>query len=363
VNEVALKVCLVAPHPPPYGGIANWTVLIHRYAQSRRGVVLSEVDISPRWRAMDDRSVWKRALGGSLQLVRDYARFLRVMRERTDVIHLATFGELGISRDLLIMATARREGVPSVYHLHFGRLPRIATENTFEWRMLAKAIRMAHTVIAVDPATVNTINLHLPGTRVLRIPNGIDLADLPQSIPRSSIRTVLYLGWVVPSKGISELVHAWKAITLEGWRCLVVGPGSDAYRKKILKDYEPTNLEFLPEQSHKDALRLLATADVLVLPSHTEGFPNVIVEAMAMGKPIVATSVGAIPEMLADECGVVIPPNDVDALRIALLRVMSDTDLQASRGKRAQRKACIEYTIDKVFEQYLSVWRNAAAAS
>ena len=72
---------------------------------------------------------------------------------------------------------------------------------------------------------------------------------------------------------------------------------------------------------------LLSASDVFVLPSYTEGFPNVIIEAMAMGKPIIATSVGAIPEMLDEGCGVVVPPKDADSLQKALQKVCNfDSD-------------------------------------
>lgn len=358
-----LQVCLVSPLPPPYGGIANGTVLVRRYAQSRADVNLDIVDIALHWRAIDDLALWKRALGGGAQLVRDYMRFLRVMRTRPDVVHLNTSGQLAIVRDIAILATARRLRIPSVYHLDFGRVPLIASRNTREWRMLTRAIRLAHVVIAIDAATAATIEKQFPHVRTLRIPNGIDLNELPPSGPPSTVRTVLFLGWVIPTKGMAELVQAWAELKMDGWRCLVVGPGSELYREELLQHFQPEHLEFLPEQSHDDAMRLMAASDVFVLPSHTEGFPNVVIEAMAMGKPTIATGVGAIPEMLSGECGVVVPPQDVAALRAALQRVLSDAHLRETMGARAQAKAREEYDMDKVFERLMDVWRNAGGSS
>jgi len=63
-----------------------------------------------------------------------------------------------------------------------------------------------------------------------------------------------------------------------------------------------------------------------ILPSYTEGFPNVILEAMALGKPIIATSVGAIPEILSEECGVVMKPRDQRDIEQASLGAMHSTD-------------------------------------
>ena len=348
-----------APKPPPYGGIANWTRLISRQAEFRADIRLCVVDTAPRWRAVDDLSVWKRMLGGGLQLVRDYARFRRSLEAGQDVVHLTTSGGLAVVRDLAVLATARRQGIPAIYHLHFGRVPQMAAGSTRQWRLLARAIRMARLVLAIDPGTAATIEHHLPGVRVLRVPNAADLAALPEGLPSSRPRTLLYLGWLVPTKGVSELVQAWKDLGPEGWRCILAGPGSPQYRRRLLDEYKPENLEILPEQPHTDAMRLLAAADVFVLPSHTEGFSNVIVEAMAMGKAIVATGVGAIPEMLAGDCGVVVPPRDVQSLRGALQRIMSDESMRVAMGARARDKARAEYAMDKVFEQLLDVWRNA----
>lgn len=361
MNKPPLQVCLVAPVPPPYGGIGHWTELVRRYAQSRTDVNVRIVDTAPRWRAIDDLAMWKRSLGSGLQLVRDYARFLRELWARPDVVHLTTSGQLAVVRDLVILATARRMRIPSVYHLHTGRVPLIASQNNMEWRLLARAIRLAHVVIAIDPVTTTRIEQRFPDVRSLRIPNGFDPSELPPRGTPSGLRTVLFLGWVIPTKGIAELVQAWAELKMEGWRCMVVGPGSEQYKEELLERFQPEHLEFLPEQSHGDAMLLMSASDVFVLPSHTEGFPNVIIEAMATGKAIIAASVGAIPEMLSGECGVMVPPKNAEALRSALLGVLSDAHLRETMGARAQRKARAEYAMGTVFEGLVDAWEKTAS--
>ena len=73
---------------------------------------------------------------------------------------------------------------------------------------------------------------------------------------------------------------------------------------------------FSVKKGHDDAMRMLANAEIFVLPSHTEGFPNAVLEAMALAKAIIASRVGAIPEMLADECGLLIEAKDVSGLKM-----------------------------------------------
>jgi len=362
MNLKSLRVVLVAPLPPPYGGIGNWTVLVRRFAQGRNDICMDIVDTSPRWRAIDDLAVWKRVIFGGGQLVRDYMRFLRVSWKRPDVIHLTTSGQLATVRDMAILATARLLRISSVYHMHFGRIPQIAQKNTQEWRILAKAMRMASAVIAIDPETAATIARLLPGVPVVRIPNGIDLAALPPSVSTLPRHTLTFLGWVIPTKGVAELCQAWaqSQSSLTGWCCIVVGPGAEGYRQELRSRFGPEHLEFLPQQSHAAAMRLMAASDVFVLPSYTEGFPNVIIEAMAMGKSIIASNVGAIPEMLSGGCGVVIPAKDVDALVKAIREVCSDAEMRMTMGARAQVKARTEYAMDRVLEQLMSVWRDVS---
>jgi hypothetical protein len=70
-----MKICLVSPLPPPYGGIAHWTMLMHRFAFVSGNVTFIQVDTAPRWRAINDYAVGKRIFGGAFQLMRDYFFF------------------------------------------------------------------------------------------------------------------------------------------------------------------------------------------------------------------------------------------------------------------------------------------------
>lgn len=354
---MSLKVCMIAPLPPPYGGISNWAVLVLRFIKSRGDFAIKTIDIAPRWRTIDDLSVWKRVISGGLKLIFDYSKYLYVLLGRPDVVHLTTSGRLAVLRDVAVLATARIFRISTVYHIRIGRIPDIVMKQTVEWKILYRAIMMASAVIALDNETAAVIRRCCSGITVRQIPNGIDVKKLPIS-SSSKIRTVIYLGWVIPTKGIEELCQAWSQLSLTGWRCIVVGPGSEIYRQELRNRFHLKNLTFISEKSHEDAMRLLAASDVLVLPSYTEGFPNVIIEAMAMGKAIVATSVGAIPEMLADGCGMLVPPQDVGSFAAALSRVCIDEHLRASIGSRAKEKAYHEYAIDKVLDQLTTLWNE-----
>ena len=109
---------------------------------------------------------------------------------------------------------------------------------------------------------------------------------------------------------------------------------------------------FEGEKKHDDALSMLSQASIFTLPSYTEGFPNAVLEAMAFEKPIIATDVGAIPDMLQG-CGMVIQKENVDALENALVKLLEDEELCESLGKAAKQKIEQEYSLERVFNKYM----------
>jgi glycosyltransferase involved in cell wall biosynthesis len=102
--------------------------------------------------------------------------------------------------------------------------------------------------------------------------------------------------------------------------------------------------------------------DILVLSSQWEGLPNVVLEAMAAGKPVVATNVGACAEVVVNgETGWIVPPQNPPALAEAVLRLLKDPELAGTMGRRGRRRVEEHFTVDKmvhrteaVYEQVLS---------
>jgi glycosyltransferase involved in cell wall biosynthesis len=106
---------------------------------------------------------------------------------------------------------------------------------------------------------------------------------------------------------------------------------------------------------------LMPQFDVVVLASRTEGLPMVLLEAMACGVPCVATAVGAIPRLLADGAGLVVPPEDPKALAAALSRVLSDPGLAERIANAGRRRVRAEYDLKRVVEAYLRVFQEVCA--
>ena len=156
------------------------------------------------------------------------------------------------------------------------------------------------------------------GAREVRvIPSGI---ELPESIgEEAEPPEVLFAGRLSPEKGILELVEAAR-----GMRLVVAGDGP-------LRPRVPGALGFVP---HGELERLLARAAVVACPSHREGYGIVCAEAMANGRPVVASAVGGLLDLVADgETGLLVAPGDVRALRSALERLLADAPLRRRLGQ------------------------------
>ena len=162
------------------------------------------------------------------------------------------------------------------------------------------------------------------GARTVRvIPSGVDVPDTvaePDEPPH-----LLYAGRLSPEKGVLDLVEAANGLPL-----VVAGDGP-------LRDRVPDALGFVP---HDELEQLFARAAVVVCPSHREGFGVVCAEAMAHGRPVVATAVGGLRDLVVDgETGLLVPPRDPAALRGALERLLADRELRARLGRAARERA------------------------
>lgn len=355
----APRVLLVSPVPPPYGGIARWTRTMMDMNPETVGAELILINSAHRQQRSDDTTPFARITSGAAQIVRVVVPFLvhTARRGRPDCVHINTSASFGLVRDLLVLVLCRFLGVRSVLHLRFGRTPELlqGRRRGVEVRLLLRALKLASTTISIDGSTHEAVTAVVGPRRSVLIPNFINTADYRPRFERQS-RSVLFLGSVTHLKGVDELVAAWDSLDLEGWTLRLVGPVSPTMEEWIAKSNGNQSIEVLGPAEHSTAMEFMYDAAFMVLPSHTEGFPNVVLEAMATGTPIIASAVGAVPQMLAGGAGIVVPPGDVDALRNSILQLVTDADFRDRMAKEAHNRVTLEYSTEAVLAQYRRVW-------
>jgi len=204
-------------------------------------------------------------------------------------------------------------------------------------------LRRARVVVCASTALAEAAK-ELGAREVRVIPSGIDLP--PEVGEEAEPPEVLYAGRLSREKGVLELVEATR-----GMRLVVAGDGP-------LRDRVPGALGFLP---HDRLERLYARAAVVVCPSHREGFGVACAEAMAHGRPVVASAVGGLLDLVVDgETGLLVAPGDVGELRAALERLLGDAELRRRLGAAGRRRIGEHFSWPTATSATLAAYADAA---
>lgn len=199
------------------------------------------------------------------------------------------------------------------------------------------------------------------------IPNGVDLDSLAGAAPRDDLgRYVLSVGRLVPQKGFDVLLQAFATVQQSdpAQRLLIAGdgPSRQALEGEIARLGLGDRVILLGSVGRDALPGLYAGAATVVLASRREAFGLAALEAMAAGAPLVATTVGGIPEFAADgENALLVPPDDPEALAIALRRVLDDSEL-AGRLRRNARARAATYSWTAVVDGHEALYRRVVAA-
>ena len=262
---------------------------------------------------------------------------------------------------------ARRLGLPYVLTLR-GTINSRAGLPAFRAR-LADAVRRADAVISVSgPMADLAVELGARAERVGVIANGVD-AETFKPIPRDEARRrlglaadgplIVCVASAKPQKGHEDLIAALARLQAAARVVLVGGPsGSGRYERRLAGQARVRGLAdrvvFAGRQDPSRVADYLNAADVSVLASHSEGCPNVVLESLACGTPVVATAVGAVPDLLrAGQTGLIVPPRDPAALAEAL-----DGALTADWSREAIRASVQDRSWAAVGERVLAVFHE-----
>lgn len=377
MSKDILKILLVSPLPPPLGGIASWTASVVDAALKLHNVDIICVDTAVNWRSINNtynERLPQRVIGGTVQAVRDISRVLySLIKVKPRLIHLSSSGFLSVPKDIIILSLARVFGVRSILHCHFGRLPEVIAHNTWEWKMTRRSMLLADRVLVLDRKSVEMVSEMYPRISIQQIPNPIDMkmvTDVNSQGMREKVVTgtcrIVFAGHVVPAKGVRELVHACLLMESHQLEVDIVGNVEAHFCRELESIAMQRNdgkwLRIHGALDRQEAMSFIRDADIFALPSYTEGFPNVVLEAMALGKPIVASRVGAIAEMLGEgsenPCGILIEPKNVNELHDAFVYFISNPEKAKFMGDMARAKAFTCYSTDNVMEILLDIWRS-----
>lgn len=264
------------------------------------------------------------------------------------------------------MRAAQRAGVPLVVG---ARGSDLRVRDAISRRLTRPVLHAAQRILVVseDLGRVAVRDYGADPARIRAIPNGCDAAIFhpqPREAARSALgldaaaELVVYVGRLVPEKGLRELLDAVRTLAPQRPRLQLALIGDGPMRAELEGRLaaDPSLRVALPGAlGPQEVARWMAASDLVTLPSYSEGHPNVLVEALACGRPVVATPVGGIPEVVDTDCGVLVPARDPAALAAGLADVLDRGWDASALARRFSRDW------DAVAEDTLAACREALA--
>lgn len=232
---------------------------------------------------------------------------------------------------------------------------KVAYEGSYTSRQIIEAMNSADRILSVsEDLKLHIVNLGIKEDKVIVVPNGVDtekfkppekgnardLLDLPVDKD-----IVLFVGALRSIKGVDYLIEAARNFVNKNTELYMVGR-DDGLKKSLVKMAEDfkiaDHIKFIGPVNHEEIPLWISASDILVLPSLSEGRPNVVLEALACEVPVVATDVGGIPEIMVNgETGYLVPSKNSHELSEKINKLLEDKSLREKMGKLG-RKSIIE---------------------
>jgi glycosyltransferase involved in cell wall biosynthesis len=369
-----LRVTFVEPYPDRFGGSHQVTMLLAQALQARLVAVhVTTPGVGPLTDRLSARGVpwsvttlpaslmlyghqtrrWK-AVKAFVRLPATWFRLFRELRGTTDLLHVNNLRGM-----LLLAPSARAAGIPVVWHVH-----------TADHRQIANRIAAALASAIVAPSAA--VAQELRGVRPDRIeivqncapPDATELVTMEPRDPNLIVTATR----ITPEKGLDILLESLALVVRdEPWvRLRVFGSTHDGYEdfaRQVKQKVTTLNLEgkveFMGEVERP--YRHWLDAAVYVQPSRSEILPMAILEAMAVGLPVVATGVGGVTDLVDHGVtGLLVPPEDPGQLAEAILKLVRDPDMAIRMGSAARLRAT-HFGLSKMTDRILGVYSAVGA--
>ena len=357
------KVLIVGPVPGPPGGVAS---LVQAMLDSHLG---DEYGLSVLDTAQKGRLRYNPDVPGLLSPFYIMFHLLKLgyllRKGQEQIVHLQACSSLSFLRDSLFIVIARVWKKKVVCHFH-GML--CQQYPLFRYRILRRyfcfIMRYVDVLILLSPRFVSEFDTIIPRTEKLVVPNFAPSFNLADERSQSGVG-VLFVGRLSAKKGVYDLLKA--AIALRSEPAIhfhLAGlEETQADKNRILCELRNNHIQ---EKVHlagyvqgRAKARLFACSDILVLPSYTEVFPMVILEAMAAGMPVIATPVGAIPDMVIDGVnGFIVPEGDHELLAERIRYLLGHPRERREMGRNNLRKFNEEYSLQVNIQRISKIYSS-----
>lgn len=365
IRSEKLRVLLLAPEKI-VGGITMWARYLQKYSNPE-SVEYYLIDTSKLYDPLGRKLGFRGAiLGLQDAVVRFFKIFKAIIKFRPHLVYFTCAPSIGlVIRDAPLMVLLHSLGIPLVAHLHGGNLNRFFGGCILRRLIVRNGLRLCRSIFVITREVEKVARTIFADDKVIYVPNMIDddvifstTDKTIYSIEEKAPLRLILVGWQAPEKGSLDLVEAMQYVQTPV-SCDLVGKAAPENQKLIenrIRDYKVEDkIRLIGLKSGSDLEYMFKEADIFVLPSHFEGFPYVVLEAMAYGLPIIANDVGNIREMIGfdgpEPAGLLLKhTHPIDATELAKLidKLVMDPALRMKFSRNGRRRVAKKYLASNI---------------
>lgn len=360
------RILFVAPIPPPVAGVAQVSMgLLSSLNQSEFSVEVIDLSKHKNVR-VQTYSIGVHSYPFALRIW--FRLILKLVSFRPGIVYLASSYDWSFLRNVALMGTAKLFGARVVCHFHGRREGGLFDLPSFVLESILHISSFTYDrIIFLSEGLKRSLSPSMGVQKSIVINNFVDPENFtPSEAVASEVLRIIFIGRLSDDKGIFELIDAVALLCGHGTLFAVDALGiaeTEADEKKVreyaLQRGVSHQLIFHGPVIGTEKARLLSSASLLVLPSKLEIFPIVILEAFAIGLPVVATRVGAVPEVVADGInGILVNAGDAHDLARGIQRLANDRKLREAMSKVNRMLAETTYSRHVAAERFLALLRS-----
>jgi len=289
----------------------------------------------------------------------------QIRRSGATLAHLHTCSGFSFYRSALDLALARWAGCRVILHIHGAAFDVFHEQaGVFGRWIIAWTLRRADCVVALSEGWRRKLQAMAPGTRIVVVENAVETSTETMTRGHDGAPRFLMLARMDEWKGVDDLLDACaqlhaKKLTFE---LVLAGPPGTAgdetvLNQKIRERALAGVVRYIGPVRGEEKERLLQWADVYVQPSLHEGMPLSMLEALACGLPVIATRVGAVPEVIEDgRHGLLIPPGRPDPLASAIMELATGTSLREAMGREGRGLVRSRFSLSRFRDELLALY-------
>lgn len=293
--------------------------------------------------------------------------FWLLLTQRVTLLHIHMSTGASTWRKAIFLVAGITFGVPCLIHMHGGNFVDFFQRQCgpLRQRFVRWLFNHATTVIVLSPSWCTDIRGIAPASKTVVLYNSIALPILDHPAVQattSATVAILFLGRISDHKGAFDLIRA-AALVHGNFKITLCGPGEIERAKALVAELHlDSKIDLAGWVAGPEKEKLLSDAQVFVLPSHYEGVPMAMLEAMAWALPVVATRVGGIPEVVSHGIeGLLVKPGDIHNLATELEQLIEDRVLAQHLGTAGRHRIVQYFSQQVLLPQLENIWIQAGA--